>query len=522
MNQSDRNIFLELVKSGLKIDGETILHNISFDLKMGESFAITGASGSGKTLLGRLLSGEVPPSFGTLVFSNNSKRLMVDQQDHFIFFSGRRSMHYGQRYENSGMESVPVVKEFLKNFSTEKDDATIESEIRMVSEQMEITHLSDRKILELSNGERKRTQLAAALLQKPDVLVLDQPFIGLDFHSRETLNSLLKRQMKSGICLVIICDPHHIPEEIHWVAELKNGTLNQFVDRKKYQSQIEEPEVDLPEPNSNLFTLLPEPNEFFNNLVLMKQVNVVMGEKHILKDINWQVRRGEQWALLGHNGAGKSTLLSLITADNPQGYNNHLILFDRKRGSGESIWDIKKRIGFVSPELHLYFLRGSGIFNTVPGLSNSTYQVYSSLSCHDVILSGFRDEVGFVSQSTDYEIKLADAWFSILKLEHLKRRLFTHASLGEQRSVLLARALVKSPALLILDEPCQGLDHQQTKHFTLLLDNICIQLKTTLIYVTHQPEEIPPCVSHLLQLENGRVKNCGEFDHYRFGKKDLN
>ena len=509
MNLSRQAIFLKLSNLRLKIEGEVLIKDISFELKAGESLAVTGASGSGKTLLGKLLAGQITPSSGKLDFCGRGKRLMVDQQDHFIFFSGRRSMHYGQRYENAGMESVPVVKDFLRKFQSKKEIESVE-DVRSVMAKMRMAHLADRKILELSNGERKRTQLAAALLQNPDLLILDQPLVGLDFNSCENLHGLLKGLTESGTGLVVICDPHHVPEYVHWVAELKDGALSQFVERGKYQAKIETQGVNLPDADSNLFSLFSQSKELFVEIILMEQVKVKMGEKQILNNINWQVKPGEQWALLGPNGAGKTTLLSLITADNPQAYSNHLILFDRQRGSGESIWDIKKRIGFVSPELHLCFLRGAGIFNTVPGLSGPVYQAYSPLTCLEVVLSGFRDEVGAVSASTDYQVKLAGAWLSILKLERLKNRLFIHSSLGEQRSVLLARALVKSPDLLILDEPCQGLDHQQTSRFTQLLDIICTRLQTTLIYVTHQPEEIPACVSHVLQLEAGEVVRCGD------------
>ena len=241
----------------------------------------------------------------------------------------------------------------------------------------------------------------------------------------------------------------------------------------------------------------------------MTGVNVNMGDRAILQNIHWQVNRGEQWALLGPNGAGKTTLLSLITADNPQGYSNNLILFDRRRGSGESVWDIKRRIGFVSPELHLYFLRGDGIFNTIPGISRPAHHSYHSLRCSDVIISGFNDEIGFVSTSTGYQEKKALEWMHTLGLAHLENRRYSDASLGEQRSLLLVRALIKSPDLLILDEPCQGLDPRQTQRFVALLDLIGRHHQTTMIYVTHLRAEIPPCVNRILELENGCVKYSG-------------
>ena len=239
----------------------------------------------------------------------------------------------------------------------------------------------------------------------------------------------------------------------------------------------------------------------------MKNVNVSFGGKKVLNGINWEVKTGGQWVLKGPNGAGKTTLLSLITADNPQGYTNDLVLFDRKRGSGESIWDIKKKIGFVSPELHLYFLRQKSIYHPAAGIPTS----YNSMTCLDVVLSGLNDEIGFNTSYSERSLRLAKLWLRLLKLEHLEKSPFLYTSLGEQRIFLLARALIKLPDLLILDEPCQGLDPSQTRRFLKLLDHICENGNTTMIYVTHRAEEIPLCVSHILELENGCVMQEGIF-----------
>ena len=516
MKQPKPTNVLEAINISLKMEGETIIHPLSFELKQGESLAITGASGSGKTMLGRMLAGQFLPSSGQLICDPGFRRFMVDQQDHFIAFSGQRSMHDGFRYENQSMESVPTVRELLDRAKIKNETNTSENGVYRMMEQLEIQHLADRKLLQLSNGERKRTQLATVLLQKPGLLVLDQPFVGLDFHSRMSLNRLLKQQMKSGLCLVVITDPDHVPDAIHWVIELKNGQLNQWVRQASYRSSIGADDSGYPETDPQLLAHLSHPETPLNTIVRMNQVQVTLGGKQILQNINWHVKSGEQWALLGPNGAGKSTLLSLVTADNPQAYANDLILFDRQRGTGESIWDIKRRIGFVSPELHLYFLRGAGIQNTIPGLAAPERKAYNPMTCLEVVLSGFHDEVGFASAATDDQLKTAGMWLHILGLKYLQKRLFVHASLGEQRVVLLARALVKAPPLLILDEPCQGLDSQQTRRFIRLLNAICDQLKTSLIYVTHRKAEIPSCVTHLLHLENSRIKSQGAFDRSNF------
>jgi len=217
----------------------------------------------------------------------------------------------------------------------------------------------------------------------------------------------------------------------------------------------------------------------------MVDVHVRYGERKILNNIHWVVKKGERWNLSGPNGAGKSTMLSLITADNPQAYSNEIYLFDKRRGSGESIWDIKQKIGFVSPELHLYF-------------------DYSA-TCFEVIASGFFDTIGLFRHLKNEQEEKILLWLKLLQLENIKSKRLSQLSLGEQRKTLLARALVKMPPLLILDEPCQGLDDEQAFYFKNLINQICEAFNTTLVYVSHYKHQIPGCVSHFLELEDGRI-----------------
>jgi len=490
----------------------TILNNINLTIYAGESIAITGPSGCGKTILGKVLAGKITDSHGSVTFSSSLKSLMVQQQDQFMYMSGMGSTYYGQRYEGQGMEEIPTVTEYLQKVSSKIKEDVSDQHMKKIMSLMQLDEISDRKLLQLSNGERKRTQMAAAMLKSPQLFIVDQPFVGLDVESRKNLTDIFNRQMKTGISMVIICNPNEIPFGVNNVVELSKGEISKFVSREKFLlvSVVKKTWKRL---DKNLLTVLPETTPSFSVAVRMKEVNVVMDDKLILNKVNWQVNRGEQWALLGHNGAGKTTLLSLITADNPQGYNNDLILFDRQRGSGESIWDIKNKIGYISPELHQYFLKGEGIYNSIPGMKpSSSYTKYTSLTCEDVIGSGYNDEIGLVTDFTDLERKIAVHWLSILQLEHLHGRSFLQASMGEQRLLLLGRALIKSPSLLILDEPCQGLDDDQTENFVGLLNDICTHLNTTLIYVTHVKERIPSCIDKLLILKKGKVEYSGKFE----------
>lgn len=483
----------------------SIINNISLAINRSQSIAITGISGSGKTTLGQIISGIKQATSGTCIY-NGKKRIMVNQQDNFITVTGRKSAYYGQRYENTWMGTSPFIPDYLKAVANKHGVKISSEELNKIINLLDLDHLKERRILQLSNGERKRTQLASALIQKPDLLVLDQPFVGLDVASRKHLAQVLETLPQIDITLVIICDPNEIIPCIYNVIELENGKVKQKQKPNNYRPQFSFESL-ITQLDKSLLKGYHSVDNTFDMAIEMYNVNVTLSGNKILKDINWQVKRGEQWALLGHNGAGKTTLLSLITADNPQGYTNDLKLFDKQRGSGESVWDIKKRIGYLSPELHLYFLRGEGIYNSIPGLSDTQHDSYCGITCLEVILSGIKDEIGFISHCSDLERKTAQAWLHFMGFEHLENRSFTHTSLGEQRALLLARALVKSPDLIILDEPCQGMDRYQTKHFTHLLDLICKELDTTLVYVTHYNDELPTCIKRTIELKEGaRIK----------------
>jgi molybdate transport system ATP-binding protein len=217
----------------------------------------------------------------------------------------------------------------------------------------------------------------------------------------------------------------------------------------------------------------------------MVNLSVNYNNRNILDNINWEVKKGECWNVSGHNGSGKSTLLSLVNGDNPQAFANEIYLFDRKKGSGESIWDIKRQIGYVSPELHHYF--------------------DSAASCYEVVASGLFDTIGLFKQLSASQKEIVEQWVSLLQIDHLANKFFTQLSNGEQRLVLLARALVKNPPMLILDEPCQGLDAEVAARFIELINEICVQMQKTLVYVSHYEEEIPSCVTYTLKLEQGKI-----------------
>jgi len=459
--------------------GKQVLADIHLTIHRQEQWAVIGHSGSGKTTLAHVLQekifyrGELRYHFPD---TDHPLIELVEQQHHFKNLRNTSSFYYQQRFNASEANDSITVADVLAGYTGSEN-------------WIELLHLGpllQEPLLQLSNGENKRLQLAKALLAGSALLILDNPFLGLDAEGRKTLHAILGKICSKGIHIILITSPAELPDCITHVAVLEEGKLVSAQSKKDYLQNPVQIKASA-RIDTSLLQQLQEPAENdFALAVKMEQVNIRYGGREILHNINWQVKRGECWNLSGPNGAGKSTLLSLITADNPQAYANKIMLFDKQRGSGESIWDIKKRIGFVSPELHLYFEQHA--------------------TCFEVIASGLFDTIGlFRRLSAEQEAKVM-LWMRLMELEAWQQKRIFQLSASQQRMALLARALVKNPPLLILDEPTQGLDEVQTTSFKKLVDEICGHFKTTLIYVSHYTSDLPACISHFLRLENGIVQ----------------
>jgi molybdate transport system ATP-binding protein len=328
------------------------------------------------------------------------------------------------------------------------------------------------------------------MLQNPQVVILDNPFIGLDIAGRMKLQSALNQLAQIGKKIILVCNPKDFPQCITHVALLNKGKLLNHGPKETILEQIQSEQLtSIPTLNSSINKLYCSNYNAFKIAVELRNVNIQYHQQYILSDINLQIKKGEKWCIVGPNGSGKSTLLSLITADNPQAFANQIWLFDKRKGSGESIWDIKKKIGHVSPELHLFFDKGSEV--------------------KDVVASGLFDTIGLFRKLSTEDEETIDSWMNATGIKSFKNKRLHQLSLGEQRLVMLTRALVKSPPLLILDEPYQGLDQNQTHLFKQILEAICNIKTVTMIYVSHYQEDIPLQINHFLFLEKGRIIEKG-------------
>lgn len=472
--------------------------NINFEIKEKEHWAFIGNNSTLINTLMDAIAGNAIVSKGKINYHffekpdfENKMLIARTTPQHFVTllssgqnfknFSGANELYYQQRYNSYDAENSITLKDYLCRIQTEKNTSgwTLEKIIN----ELHLSHLLDEHVIKLSNGESKRAGIAAALLRSPVLLLLQHPFTGLDAPSREEIKKLINAVSASGITLAISVPAAEIPECITHVAVFNNGNTIQTFSKKEFQNYAM-PVFKKPEIGKLKSLLSINSLPVFNTMVSMKNVSIKYDDKLILDNINWTIHQGERWALSGPNGAGKTTLLSLINGDNPQAFANDMVLFDRKKGSGESIWDIKKKIGFFSAELYQYFPLDT--------------------SCLHAVESGFYDTSGLFRPSNAHTSSIAFQWMEIMGIAALAQKSLRKMSAGERRLCLLARALVKNPPLLILDEPCQGFNEYEQMFFKNLLDTICALSNLTLIYVSHYREEIPESVTHFFKLQNGR------------------
>ncbi|MCX2480895.1 ATP-binding cassette domain-containing protein [Pedobacter sp. MC2016-15] len=466
----------------LRYHHKPVLQDLNWTIKRGENWLLRGASGTGKTSLAKAIAGLI--KFDGKIDINFDQQNSLPAVAHYVAnwyqfkdLEGQSNFYYQQRYNKQAEETTATVRAELENYGKnhQLDFADAEKLVAALG----FSELLNSTLIQLSSGEHKKLQLVEALWFRPQLLIMDQPYNGLDKLSRKHLNSLLEEISEGGTQLILISNDRELPAVINCFAEIRDGQVHVTDAAHIPDFKLE---TDRPVPEF----LREGPVSKTESIVHMNDVNISYGDKQVLKNINWEVKAGEKWLLQGHNGSGKSTLLSLITGDHPQAYANDFSLFGHRRGSGESIWDIKKRMGLISPELQWYF--------------------DASATVRDSIISGFFDSSGLFRTPTYTQSTQADELIHYFGLTEYKNTLINQLPLGKQRLAFLARTIIKNPELLILDEPCQGLDQHQAQHFNKLVDELCSN-GTTLIYVGHFESQLPACIEKRILLENGEVKS---------------
>ena len=442
---------------------------INLQIAKGEHVAIVGANGAGKSLLVDTIIGRYPLLMNEVEydFSPSESKLACDNIKYITFRDSYGdadgTYYYQQRWNSQDLDDTPVVRDLLPACKNE--------ELRKVLYDLfGVEAMLDKHIILLSSGELRKFQLTKTLLTNPRVLIMDNPFIGLDAKTRDLLHTLLRKltEVTPLQVILVLSKTDDIPTFITHVIPVADRTCGKKMTLQEYLSVRETvPAHVLPEEKYQRILDLPYADNLYHT-------------EHIVDLNKVSIRYGERTILKGDNGAGKSTLLSLVCADNPQSYACDISLFGRKRGSGESIWEIKKHIGYVSPEMHRAYLK--------------------NLPAIDIVASGLHDSIGLYKKTHDEDRAVCEWWMDIFGIKDLKDRNFLQLSSGEQRMVLLARAFVKDPELLILDEPLHGLDMHNRRLVKDVIEAFCKRKDKTLIMVTHYKEELPACIDHSLYL----------------------
>jgi molybdate transport system ATP-binding protein len=419
------------------------------------------------------------------------------------------SSFYQSRWHSGASEGRRTVAQFLSQASVQDinpfqldapigDPRIFRENRRRFSRWLDIESLFPRKLAVLSNGEQRRVLLVHTLLRSPRLLILDDPFGGLDQATRARLKTVVRRLMRSGLPVLLITNrPDEIPPQTTHLLLVRNRRI---IARGTRREVLTHPlAVELGARGFSSVVTPPMPRRAAARstktsrtaLVELNHGAVRLGNQLILEDVTWTIRRGEHWALLGPNGSGKTTLLSLIQGDNPQAYALDLRLFGRKPETTQTLWRMRRRIGWVSPELHLHYPPG--------------------WLCLDVVCSGFFNTAGLYHPCSSRQRAAARHWLRRFGLAAHAKKAFGELSLGDQRMILLARAMVKKPELLVLDEPCQGLDAAHRHSILATVDKVIRQTRAGLIFVTHHATEMPACVTHVLKLKSGRVWQTRRF-----------
>ncbi|MDR7129103.1 molybdate transport system ATP-binding protein [Algoriphagus sp. 4150] len=487
------NSLITITSAQVLAKGKQVFQSLDFNWKEGQQWAVIGNNGAEMTAFIEAIRGNTVIPTGEIVrpFAkdyteektkageiNSFRDLIayVSQRYEIRNKSNQQNFYFQQRFNSSESEDTATVQEYLLEVKAKVEGVwTLEK----VSGLLHLEHLLDKSLLLLSNGETRRLALALGLMRQPKIYLMDQPMTGLDVKSRAEFGEILKAIISEGVHVLLTTSANEIPEGITHVAKLNSVGIGGDWLAKDFRLTAKH-EQKLSYDWELLDSLLPKrPNEN-DEVIRLQNLSVNYGDKQILKNLNWEVTSGDRWLLKGANGSGKSTLISLLIGENPQAYSKDFWLFGRKRGTGESIWDVKRPTGFVAPELSRFFP------------ANQT--------CRKVILSGLFDTMGLFKKVNGEQEALAESWMKLFHLEAFATIPINRLSLENQRWTLLARALIKQPKLLILDEASQGMDEFQRRLFKDTVQQICERSTVTLIYVSHYAEDVPEAVGKVMEL----------------------
>ena len=473
-------VCIQQCKAHFPSDIYVFIHD--FRIKPLQHTDIVGCNASGKSALGALVAGFGDISQGQCQANTGSVCISVVQQQALIEAEMQKDCA-------DILDVIPeptLAEEILFDqvpFEQHQSPLTLK-----LVQKLDLTNLLSKPFRGLSTGETKKLLLANGILRRPPLLILDDPWDGIDAQTSKGL-ILLFEQLSQHTTLVFVLNRlQEVPDYCRQLVFMEQGHikltmhtesgLQQAIQQVKNLMHLKTADIILPAPEQQLTAL--SAHERQQPLIRLTKAPVKYTDKIVFQGLNWTIYPNQHWQVYGPNGSGKTCLLNLLTGDHPQCYVNDIFIFGYQRGSGESIWQIKQHIGMLSNGFHL------------------DYRV--NCSALDVILSGFYDSVGLYQTPTKRQQEIGAQWLAVLDLAVESGTPFQQLSHGDQRLLLIARAMVKHPKLLILDEPCNGLDEINRLKVLSLIELIASQGTTTLLYVSHYLEDQIPSIKHQLNM----------------------
>jgi molybdate transport system ATP-binding protein len=519
--------------------GRRLIEPVTLEVPIGDRICIVGPPGAGKSIILELMAGRhvlssghrsypafvswhadsalgVAPRFAIQLVSTEEQRRVSTQfatfhqaRWHSLFTEPDTVQNFldGRRIYGITEFEVPPTGLIAADHEWRRED---------VLRQLKIDNLHSRRIAALSNGELRKLLLARALLARPRLLLLDDPLGGLDPAARALVTEALNhycnsnsehtepeshawREPGEALTLVVTTPrPEELQSLISRTVEIESTrprvpykTQNLYPDGADISHSVTR---DNPEPLGDASDSIPATAADHNSKVLSTIVkltgaSVRAGDVTILDSVTLHVYKGEHWLITGPNGSGKSTLLALLLGDHPQSYVVDLEVLGLRAQPGVPLFERKRRLSHMAPELALHYPPG--------------------WSLREVVHSGFAATIGNYAEVDSDCGSYADHWLARLDLSGRATFPFGTLTEAEQRRVLLARALVRKPSLLLLDEPTQGLAEAERHQVHDLLDEVTSTGELTLILVSHHPEERPRCITHQLALQAGRALKQG-------------
>ena len=487
---------IELRNVDVALNGTTVLRDVTWSLHRGEHWMIRGTNGSGKSTFLRLLRGEVwpAPNRGARIYrlDGSTQMTAIEVRRHIALVSPEIQERYLQ--QEWRMTARDVIHTGFAQTDLLYVEPRSDQKRRAASlvKKLGITPLLDRDMQTLSTGELRKVLIARAAVGVPKLLLLDEVCDGLDAKFRRALLVMIEVIARQGT--QIIYATHRADEALSIITnelEFTSGHITRNCLASVGGGALTAPRMmETPRHGASLRRRGEDTAAYRTGtpLIRIENADVFLDRKKVLHGIDWQLRPGEHWVVLGGNGAGKTTFLKLIASDLYPMFGARVSRFEFT--ADNTIWDLRARIGCVSPLLQTHYRE--------------------QLNAEQVVASGFFSSVGLMDKPTAAQLRKVRALLREFGVQHLRSRSTLAMSFGELRKVLTLRALVHDPELLILDEPFDGLDAASKQEFSAALERIAAR-GTQLLIVTHHLDDLPRCVTHGLFLERGRITVADEW-----------